>query len=292
MVSPGGGRFQGGIGRPQCHRPFGRLEEASRLEEMCQANQPELPEMSSVEMSSVSRGSSTATASTTASTSASTSTSDGRSASSADEFQTCRWTDTCESGRSTIVSMVGESLDRGAATDLYEAGLASRWSTVASTALRGSVHSELRARNARSSAGAEASIVGSVGSGRRDTKFGNIAATLERTKDGKKPRATKLGNQFATASVLTDDRAVQAARAGREIQQKGKKPVQPELSEATAISGRKHRRFAREGEGTCWQMSSFGETKGMKLIERVPAEWATHNTQQFSRTYPKVSSKQ
>tara|TARA_B100000795_G_scaffold193397_1_gene147719 strand:+ start:935 stop:1054 length:120 start_codon:yes stop_codon:yes gene_type:complete len=39
-------------------------------------------------------------------------------------------------------------------------------------------------------------------------------------------------------------------------------------------------------------MSSFGETKGMKLIERVPAEWATHNTQQFSRTYPKVSSKQ
>ena len=67
-------------------------------------------------------------------------------------------------------------------------------------------------------------------------------------------------------------------------QQKGKKPVQPELSEVTAISGRKHRGFAREGEGTCWQMSSFGETKGMKLIDRMPAEWAVHNTQQFSRT--------
>ena len=73
-------------------------------------------------------------------------------------------------------------------------------------------------------------------------------------------------------------------------QQKGKKPVQPELSEVTAISGRKHRGFAREGEGTCWQMSSFGETKGMKLIDRMPAEWAVHNTQQFSRTYPKARS--
>ena len=73
-------------------------------------------------------------------------------------------------------------------------------------------------------------------------------------------------------------------------QQKGKKPVQPGLSEATAISGRKFRGFAREGEGTCWQMSSFGETKGMKLIDRMPAEWAVHNTQQFSRTYPKARS--
>ena len=84
-------------------------------------------------------------------------------------------------------------------------------------------------------------------------------------------------------------RAREAAKQGREVQQKGRKPVQPGLSEATAISGRKHRGFAKEGEGICWQMSSFGETKGMKLIERVPAEWATHNTQQFSRTYPKVS---
>ena len=37
-------------------------------------------------------------------------------------------------------------------------------------------------------------------------------------------------------------------------------------------------------------MSSFGETKGMKLIDRMPAEWAVHNTQQFSRTYPKARS--
>ena len=92
------------------------------------------------------------------------------------------------------------------------------------------------------------------------------------------------------SSEAKEVRAREAAKQGREVQQKGKKPVQPELSDATAISGRKHRGFAKEGEGTCWQMSSFGETKGMKIIEREPAEWATHNTQQFSRTYPKVSS--
>ena len=66
-----------------------------------------------------------------------------------------------------------------------------------------------------------------------------------------------------------------------------KKPVHPKLSDCTAISGRKFKKFAAEGEGVCWQMSSFGENKATKLIEAQAHEWVVHNTQQLSRSYPK-----
>ncbi len=114
-------------------------------------------------------------------------------------------------------------------------------------------------------------------------------------KDGKKQRPTKLGANFATAAVLELELSRNTKVGGKEGGKEGgkgekaKKPVQQDLSDVTAISGRKYRRFAAQGEGTCWQMSSFGETKGQKLLERLPGEWAVHNTQQFSRTYPKGS---
>ena len=178
-LGPGGVRFQGDLGQPQCDHPFGRLEEASRLETLC------YPELSAAaEMSSTSTARSTSTSTSRYDTS----------------------TDGCESRRSTVVSTVscslhglGESPEQGATADGYGSGLGSsltsRWDTAAVTALRNSLHSEIRGRK---------TLAGSVGSGRRDTRFVHAAAaTLDRTKDGKKPRATKLGNQFATASVLT-----------------------------------------------------------------------------------------
>ena len=190
LLSPGGGRFQGGLGRPQRDHPFlpshpflpfGRLEEASRLETL---GHPELSAAAEMSSTSTARSTSTSTSTSRCDTS----------------------TDGCESRRSTVASMVscslhglGESPERGATADGYGSGLGSsltsRWDEAAATALRNSLHSEIRGRK---------TLAGSVGSGRRDTRFVHAAAaTLDRTKDGKKPRATKLGNQFATASVLT-----------------------------------------------------------------------------------------
>ena len=150
-------------------------------------------------------------------------------------------------------------------------------------------------------AGALSSLEEESTTSRRSTDMsfrpGDDAGTLNRTsersrgadmlRDAVQRSKQRKATTFHMAKTLELGPADKLAGPPGGPKQANKKPVHPKLSDCTAISGRKFKKFAAEGEGVCWQMSSFGENKASKLIEAQAHEWVVHNTQQLSRSYPK-----
>lgn len=86
--------------------------------------------------------------------------------------------------------------------------------------------------------------------------------------------------------------SVPRSRRSPDLRRSNKKPTSKLLSDVTAISGKRFKRFvAPPGaavERLAGEMASVGEVKAMKLVgEGRAGEWSQHTTQQLSRVYPR-----